>query len=247
MSEAEWLVCTNPHAMYGSLTSNLKWIADKANWILSENKCDLLRCVVGNPFRPIGFTKNKCKRCNGRGYEDVSKEPCSTAIMDCLRCDGTGNIGILLDSALLTWNDGTIPRLAQGIIDSAKCPAECSKVAGLIGCRVYERSGPESRWAVCRQCNGTGHNTLDPVQMLVLADAVDEAHGPQQIVEHLREHKRVCDAIGKHHGDKCSGGRIQSPNAQFTQDCPSCNGTGQQPRLHVTQCHAVAMWLGEKP
>jgi len=36
-----------------------------------------------------------------------------------------------------------------------------------------------------------------------------------------------CQAIGPYHGDKCSGGRIQSPNAQFTQDCRACGGTGK--------------------
>jgi len=35
-----------------------------------------------------------------------------------------------------------------------------------------------------------------------------------------------CTAIGPHHGDRCSGGRIQSPNAQFTRDCPVCRGLG---------------------
>lgn len=35
-----------------------------------------------------------------------------------------------------------------------------------------------------------------------------------------------CDHIGEHHGDKCNGGRIQAPNAQFTQECPKCKGSG---------------------
>ncbi len=39
----------------------------------------------------------------------------------------------------------------------------------------------------------------------------------------------VCEAVGRHHGDRCSDGRIQSPNAQFTQDCPACSGTGRRP------------------
>ncbi len=40
-----------------------------------------------------------------------------------------------------------------------------------------------------------------------------------------------CKAIGPHHGDPCNGGRIQSPNAQFTQDCPACKGTGFPPTV----------------
>lgn len=37
-----------------------------------------------------------------------------------------------------------------------------------------------------------------------------------------------CKAIGPHHGDKCNGGRIQSPNAQFSQNCAECKGTGKR-------------------
>jgi hypothetical protein len=37
---------------------------------------------------------------------------------------------------------------------------------------------------------------------------------------------QTCEAIGPHHGDRCSGGRIQSPNAAFTRDCYECGGTG---------------------
>lgn len=37
---------------------------------------------------------------------------------------------------------------------------------------------------------------------------------------------KPCTAIGPHHGDVCSGGRIQSPNAQFTRNCAVCKGTG---------------------
>lgn len=36
-----------------------------------------------------------------------------------------------------------------------------------------------------------------------------------------------CMARGQWHGDLCSGGRIQAPNAQFTQMCPNCSGTGR--------------------
>jgi hypothetical protein len=41
------------------------------------------------------------------------------------------------------------------------------------------------------------------------------------------ESVKACESIGPHHGDKCNGGRVQSPNAQFTQDCPACKGSGK--------------------
>ena len=39
--------------------------------------------------------------------------------------------------------------------------------------------------------------------------------------------KRKCHATGPHHDDPCNGGRVQCPNAQFTQDCDHCHGTGE--------------------
>ena len=54
----------------------------------------------------------------------------------------------------------------------------------------------------------------------VLADALLEAGLPETV---------ECYATGESHGDRCAGGRIQSPNAQFTRDCSQCNGTGRLP------------------
>lgn len=36
-----------------------------------------------------------------------------------------------------------------------------------------------------------------------------------------------CKAVGPYHGDPCNGGRVQAPNAQFTEACPACRGTGK--------------------
>lgn len=44
-----------------------------------------------------------------------------------------------------------------------------------------------------------------------------------------RARTRKCRAVGPHHGDRCAGGRIESPNAAFTRDCPACKGTGREP------------------
>ena len=41
-----------------------------------------------------------------------------------------------------------------------------------------------------------------------------------------RYEEAPCDGIGPYHGDRCSDGRIQSPNAQFTRACLKCEGTG---------------------
>jgi len=46
------------------------------------------------------------------------------------------------------------------------------------------------------------------------------------LFDNLGEPVVKCRAIGPHHGDECNWGRIQSPNAQFTRECPVCKGTG---------------------
>jgi len=43
-------------------------------------------------------------------------------------------------------------------------------------------------------------------------------------------HEAVCTAVGPHHGDRCSEGRVQAPNAQFTTQCRRCKGTGTATR-----------------
>lgn len=40
----------------------------------------------------------------------------------------------------------------------------------------------------------------------------------------------ACRAVGPHHGDRCSGGRVQAPNAQFTQRCPAGCDEGRVPQ-----------------
>lgn len=36
------------------------------------------------------------------------------------------------------------------------CDNDCRQIGGLLGTRVYESCGPESRWAVCPVCKGRG-------------------------------------------------------------------------------------------
>jgi excinuclease UvrABC ATPase subunit len=36
------------------------------------------------------FSAIACKECGGSGCVDVSREPCSTAMCDCQKCDGKG-------------------------------------------------------------------------------------------------------------------------------------------------------------
>ena len=54
----------------------------------------------------------------------------------------------------------------------------------------------------------------------------------------------VCTARGSHHDDTCVGCRVQCSNAQFTEDCRACNGTGRRniaDRLSVVACVKMAL------
>lgn len=46
------------------------------------------------------------------------------------------------------------------------------------------------------------------------------------MIQRIYTDDELCDAVGPHHGDRCSNGRIQSPNAQFTRECEVCKGSG---------------------
>jgi hypothetical protein len=84
-------------------------------------------------------------------------------------------------------------------------------------------------------------------RMPILADAIEEAGCCNQpLLRHLRG-EEICTAIGEHHGDRCSDGRIQSPNAQFTRSCPACKRTGWTKLRgpHVIGCWALDLILGK--
>lgn len=52
---------------------------------------------------------------------------------------------------------------------------------------------------------------------------------------------RTCEAIGPHHRDRCDGGRVQCANAQFTEDCRVCHGTGRAPRRFVESMQPLSL------
>ncbi len=60
-----------------------------------------------------------------------------------------------------------------------------------------------------------------------IAEIVDIGDGVLRKAVDAMPAVEPCDHIGEHHGDRCNGGRIQSPNAQFTRQCPKCKGTGK--------------------
>lgn len=55
-----------------------------------ESAEDLEKWAACAPW-PLEESRTACKRCGGSGSVDLSREPCSTATMDCPDCDGKGN------------------------------------------------------------------------------------------------------------------------------------------------------------
>lgn len=95
------------------------------------------------------------------------------------------------DPSWLTWNDGTVKRLAEGCTSWNKrelCP-ECNG----SGTREPRYSRKERRAGDCLKCKGTGETEylvegVVPEQFLILADALEEAGCDRDdVLRHLRE------------------------------------------------------------
>jgi len=72
----------------------------------------LLRCIVGNPFRPVTLPKGpRCWMCDGEG-----KHYKMDGVFDCERCDGTGSDAC----PWLAHNDGAVVKLATVIYDERR-------------------------------------------------------------------------------------------------------------------------------
>lgn len=122
MTEQDWPTSTDPAAM-------LEHVRPKASdrklqlfsraclaIIQSEAGCaghpaDLLREIFGNPFRPYATKKIRPSALGAAGIE------CKHGYDLCSICDAeTTPFGEQL-AGWLTWNNGTIPKLAQAIYD----------------------------------------------------------------------------------------------------------------------------------
>lgn len=113
---------------------------------------NLLRDIFGNPFRPVELPTVKCAVCLGRGgWED----PEEGQFVSHNACNGKGE----LPCPWLTWNHGTIPRMAEVIYRDRRFEdmpiladvleeAGCANEDILMHCRGMEN--------VCNRCDGDG-------------------------------------------------------------------------------------------
>lgn len=122
---------------------------------------------------------------------------------------------------------------ADGVKWDAPCP-DC----GLI--RVLN-DGLPIRIAQSIHDNGTYED------LPILWDALEDAGCTNEDIRRHCMSQERCYTLGPHHDDVCNGGRIQSPNAQFTRDHEACRGTGYVPMRgpHVKGCWVISLILGE--
>lgn len=122
-------------------------------------QANLLRCIVGNPFRPVALPAGqRCHRCRGKG----TVSPGAGAAVQrpetrklCKRCGGRGHApGPWLTSDVLllaqaAYND----RLADGTLDPLTLAA-LADALGEAGCEEKQRQ------VVCVTCKGYGSYTV---------------------------------------------------------------------------------------
>lgn len=157
--------------------------------------CDLLRDIVGNPWRPVTLPEGpKCQVCRGDGA-GWTGDNISTPV-DWWECDVCGGAGRLP----CPWLTPTVLSLAHAAYDE-RAWRECAKCRNNPGMAVgmFASTNHPGFGDPCGYCQGTGRindGTLDPVRLAILADALEEAScNNREILDHLRNnavHVRGC-------------------------------------------------------
>jgi hypothetical protein len=241
MTENQWLTSTNPAEMYALIKDRVTerqaeafvrvctdgamfvkdsdWRTLAARYAKSgsrPDRADLLREIIGNPFRRFSFHRDPRKHLKpGKTY-------------------GVGQMfeydppDVYLDPAWLQWKSSTIPNLIHAMMNE-----ECDECQMIRGKRSrYVNAGPDSCWEKC-SCND-GYTTRAEPQwdmMPIIADALEEAGCTEAtILDHLRgaepwDCKSMC---GTRHDDRCK----------------LSGGTGKRPVRHVRGCWVVELLSG---
>jgi hypothetical protein len=146
------------------------------------NHADLLRDMVGNPWRPfvVPATKTYCGRCGG--------ENCTHETGEC-RCADCGADAWETHGG---WLTPTVLSLAEAAYEDERLGWCCEACGG---------SGEDQRESTsgdCQHCTGAGRvgdGQLDPFRLFLLADALEEAgcDQPALLADLRRERPRYRD------------------------------------------------------
>jgi hypothetical protein len=188
-----------------------------------EVRADLLREIIGNPFRPIVRREGEFWRSNAAIPQWLWEEKPPNSIE--------------FDPAWLTWNNSTIPNLIRAMMEE-ECD-ECQIIHGEHS--RYVNAGPDSHWEKC-SCGNGYVSRAEPQwdMMLILGDALEEAGCTEAaILYHLRGNELCphCDGEGVRFYD-------EDDRLQCKQRCDDCNGTGKRPVRHVVGCWCVELLMG---
>jgi len=171
------------------------WFATEASKYSTrsdEERADILRDIIGNPWNPLwpydpNLTRWRCP-CGNMKLKKMRVD-LGDGLVLCHKCNREN---LRVTKQLLDWNDRMIPKLAKKARyeTGIKCD-NGQELHSRLGCWEYESCGPDSKWALCSACGGRGY--IDPYlinndNLIILADALEEAGFNHELsLIHLRQ------------------------------------------------------------
>lgn len=202
----------------------------RENGCTAQAQADLLRHIIGNPFRPP-VTK-PCPACKGEGRvtfpDQKPRGPLSgnPYMVECFACRALGYLPVPLPDH---W-PGDVVELARACVEEPACD----------GCRgnktvvLFRGPGATNPYhADCADCGGKGVAKTEP-PYFALHDALLDV-GLPELAGHFAGEKCV-----KHSYEQDQiGGWFLPP------DCQWCQGTGMKAASHPKGCWALDLILGQ--
>ena len=169
----------------------VRWASDAFLILAPRIRANILRDIVGNPWRPVTLPpgpaiRRDCAACDATG---VLLGPDW-----CFYCEGRG--WRMSEATPPPWLTPDVLSIATACYEEQKWPCLCCGGGGRWGVIGGGSSEP------CHSCKGAGFTddgTLDPARLAVLSDALEEAGCDDvSILDHLRStspHYRGCWAV----------------------------------------------------